>query len=177
MIKQVQATVAAGLLCFVSAVDAARAEIVSLSPGGFEVHETVHVAAGQDKAYAALLTPARWWSSQHTFSHDAANLTLDARAGGCWCETLPGGGSVQHMSVLMLAPGKVLRLRGALGPLQALAVDGVMTWSLKAAEGGSDVTVSYGVAGFSPEGFDMLSKAVDEVMAEQIGRLKKLLDN
>jgi hypothetical protein len=80
------------------------------------------------------------------------------------------------MTVLFLAPGKLLRLRGALGPLQALAVDGVMTWSFKAAAGGSDITVSYAVAGYSAQGFDMLSKAVDQVMAEQIGRLKKLLD-
>jgi hypothetical protein len=159
MNERVHAAMGAGVLCLLGAAHAVRAEIVGVTSSGFEVHETVHVAASQDKAYAALLTPARWWSSDHTFS-----------------QTLPDGGSVQHMTVLFLAPGKLLRLRGALGPLQALAVDGVMTWSFKAAAGGSDITVSYAVAGYSAQGFDMLSKAVDQVMAEQIGRLKKLLD-
>jgi uncharacterized protein YndB with AHSA1/START domain len=172
-----RAAIAAGALLLVGAVHAARAEIVSVTAAGFEVRETVHVALPPDKAYAALLTPARWWDSDHTFSQNAANLTLDAHAGGCWCETLPDGGSVQHMSVLWVAPGKVLRLRGALGPLQGLAVDGVMTWSVKAAASGSDIAVSYAVGGYSAQGFDMLSKGVDQVLGEQIRRLKKLLES
>jgi hypothetical protein len=172
-----QLQVAAGALILLGAANAARAEIVSVTPEGFEVRETVHVVSAPDKAYGALLTPARWWDSNHTFSQNAANLTLDARAGGCWCEALPDGGSVQHMSVQWVSPGKVLRLRGALGPLQALAVDGVMTWSVKAAASGSDITVTYAVGGFSPQGFDMVSKGVDQVLGEQIGRLKKLLES
>ena len=177
MTKQAMRMMAGAVLLSSAVAYAARAEIVSVAPGGFEVHQTVHVAAAPDKAFAALLTPAHWWNSDHTYSHDARNLTLDARAGGCWCETLPDGGSVQHMSVLYVAPGKVLRLRGALGPLQAMAVDGVMTWSVKAsAGGGSDIALSYAVAGYYAPGFDMLSKAVDGVMADQIGRLKKLID-
>jgi Polyketide cyclase / dehydrase and lipid transport len=176
MTKQLQAPIGAGLFLLLCAADAAQAEIVSVAPGGFEVRETAHVAATPDKAYAALLSPSHWWASDHTFSGNAANLTLDARAGGCWCESLPDGGSVQHMTVAYVAPGKVLRLRGALGPFQALAVDGVMTWSVKGAAGGSDIAVSYAVAGMSAQGFDALSKAADEVLAEQIGRLKKLLE-
>jgi len=51
-----------------------------------------------------------------------------------------------------------------------------MTWSVKSAAGGSDIVLSYAVSGLSPQGFDSLSKAVDQVLAEQIGRLKKLLE-
>jgi Polyketide cyclase / dehydrase and lipid transport len=174
---QLQSRLTAGALLLLGTYQGAQAAIVSATPQGFEVHETVHVAAAADKAYAALLTPARWWSSDHTFSHDAKNLTLDARAGGCWCETLPDGGSVQHLSVVWVAPGKVLRLRGALGPLQGMAVDGVLTWTVKAAASGSEIAVSYAVAGYSEQGFDVISKGVDQVMAEQIGRLKKLLES
>jgi hypothetical protein len=101
------------------------------------------LAAAPDKAYAALLQPARWWSSEHTFSGSAAKLTLDARAGGCWCETLTDGGSVEHMRVVYVAPGRVLRLRGALGPLQGLGVEGAMTLSVKAGASGADITLSY----------------------------------
>jgi hypothetical protein len=170
------APIGAGVSLLLFAANPTPAEVVSSAPGGFEVRETVHVASSPDKAYAVLLTPSHWWNSEHTYSGNAANLTLDARAGGCWCESLPDGGSVQHMTVVYVAPGKALRLRGALGPLGSMAVDGVMTWSVKSAAGGSDIVLSYAVSGMSPQGFDSLSKGVDQVLAEQIGRLKKLLE-
>src|SRR5271167_483871 len=154
----------------------AAAEVLSVGANGFEVRETVHVAAAPDKAYAALLLPARWWSSDHTFSRSAANLNLDAHAGGCWCESLPDGGSAEHLRVVYAAPGKVLRLRGALGPLQGMGVDGAMTWSLKGSANGTDISVSYAVGGFTKDGFEELSKAVDHVLSEQIERLKKFID-
>jgi len=157
-------------------VERAAAEVLSASSNGFEVRETVHVAAAPDKAYAALLLPARWWSSDHTFSRNAANLNLDARAGGCWCETLPDGGSAEHLRVVYAAPGKALRLRGALGPLQGMGVDGAMTWSLKGSANGTDISVSYAVGGFSKDGFEELSKGVDHVLSEQTERLKKFID-
>jgi len=152
------------------------AEVLSVGSNGFEVRETVHVAAAPDKAYAALLQPARWWSSDHTFSGSAANLVLDARAGGCWCENLPDGGSVEHLRVVAVAPGKMLRLRGALGPFQGLGVDGAMTWVLKSGANGTDISISYMLGGYAKEGFEAASKAADRVLGEQIERLRKLID-
>jgi uncharacterized protein YndB with AHSA1/START domain len=166
----------AALTAAVSISRPAAAEVISAGQNGFEIRETVHVAAAPDKAYAALLQPARWWSSEHTFSASAANLTLDARAGGCWCETLPDGGSVEHMRVVYVAPGKVLRLRGALGPLQGLGVEGAMTLSVKAAASGTDITISYAAGGYVKDGLDGLSKVVDHVLGEQLERLRKLID-
>jgi polyketide cyclase/dehydrase/lipid transport protein len=154
----------------------AAAEVISAGQNGFEIRETVHVAATPDKAYAALLQPARWWSSEHTFSGSAANLALDARAGGCWCETLTDGGSVEHMRVVYAAPGKVLRLRGALGPLQGLGVEGAMTLSVKAGTSGADISINYAAGGYVKDGFDALSKGVDHVLGEQLERLRKLID-
>jgi len=153
----------------------AVAEVLSAGPNGFEVRETVHVATTPDKAYAALLQPSRWWNSQHTFSGSAANLVLDARAGGCWCETLPDGGSAEHMRVVFAAPGKTLRLRGALGPFQGLGVDGAMTWSLKGGTDGTDISLSYTLGGYVKDGFDGLSKAADHVLGEQLERLRKFI--
>jgi hypothetical protein len=154
----------------------AGAEVVSAGPGGFEVRETVHVSATPDKAYAALLKPALWWASDHTFSGNSANLTLNARVGGCWCESLPNGGSAEHMRVVFVAPGNTLRLRGALGPFQAMGVEGAMTLSVKAAAGGTDVSISYALGGYDKDGFDMLSKGADHVLSEQLERLRKLID-
>ena len=154
----------------------AAAEVLSVSGNGFEIRETAHTAGSPEKAYAALLLPARWWSSDHTFSGSAANLALDARVGGCWCETLPNGGSVEHLRVIYVSPGKLLRLRGALGPFQGLPVDGVMTWTIKGAGDGTEISLTYAVGGYVKDGFDELSKAADHVLAEQLDRLKKLAD-
>ena len=167
---------AAALMLASMAGEQASAEVVSVGANGFEIRETAHTVAPSDKAYAALLLPARWWSSDHTFSGSAANLVLDARAGGCWCETLPGGGSVEHLRVVYVSPGKSLRLRGALGPFQGLAVAGVMTWSVKSVADGTDISFTYSVGGYAKDGFDELSKAADHVLGEQMERLRKLLD-
>jgi hypothetical protein len=146
----------------------AAAEVVGVAANGFEIRESAHVAAAPDKVY--------WWSSDHTFSGSAANLVLDARAGGCWCETLPGGGSAEHLRVVYVAPGKMLRLRGALGPFQALGVDGALTLSVKGAAEGSDISFTYTLGGFAKDGFDELSKAADHVLGAQLERLKNLVD-
>lgn len=143
---------------------------------GFTVSETADIEASPDRVYQAVLAPARWWSSEHTYSHDAANLALDARAGGCWCETLPGGGSVQHLVVVNVIPDKLLRLRGALGPLQGMAVDGAMTYSLHAVNDRTQLTLTYAVAGYSKQGFAELAKAVDSVLDEQTVRLARFIE-
>jgi len=167
---------AGALAAAVSIGRPAAAEVISAGQNGFEVRETVRVAAAPDKAYAALLQPSRWWSSEHTFSGSAANLTLDAHAGGCWCEALPDGGSVEHLHVVYVAPGKALRLRGALGPLQGLGADGALTWTVKGSAGGTEISVSYVVGGYAKEGFEAVSKGVDHVLGEQMDRLRKLID-
>lgn len=150
--------------------------VADVGATGFTVHETVEIAAPPDKVYAALATPAQWWSSTHTFSGSAANLTLDARAGGCWCETLPNGGSVQHLIVVFAAPGKTLRLRGALGPFQGMGVDGALTWSLKPDATGTALTLDYALGGYSKAGFADFAKAVDGVLGEQTTRLKAFIE-
>jgi hypothetical protein len=166
---------AAGVLVSMAGQRAA-AEVVSVAGNGFELRESAHTAASPDKVYAALLQPARWWSSEHTFSGNAANLTLDARAGGCWCETLPKGGSVEHLRVIYVSPAKTLRLRGALGPFQGFAVDGVMTLSVKSVADGTDISLTYALSGYIKDGFDELSKAADHVLGEQVQRLTTLVD-
>ena len=70
----------------------ARAEVVDRSAAGFEVRETATIAAPQAAVYAAFLAPGRWWSSAHSWSGDAKNLSIDL-AKGCLCETLPNGGT------------------------------------------------------------------------------------
>ncbi|HSZ74546.1 MAG TPA: SRPBCC family protein [Rhizomicrobium sp.] len=153
----------------------ASADVVDVAPGGFEVKSVMHVAAAPEKVYDALVQPSHWWNSEHTFSHNAANLTLDARAGGCWCETLPNG-SVEHLVVVYADRPKVLRLKGALGPLQGLAVDGVFTWSMKPDKDGTELAMDYRVGGYVKEGFADWSNAVDGVLSGQLARLKLYIE-
>ncbi|MGH9141645.1 MAG: ATPase, partial [Vicinamibacterales bacterium] len=91
----------------------ARAEVVESSPLGFGVRNDAVINAAPGVVYAALTEAiGRWWDPAHTFSHDARNLSLDAKPGGCLCERLPGGGGVEHLRVIYASPGKLLRLTG-----------------------------------------------------------------
>lgn len=167
---------AAGLLVALLVTHPACAAVGDSAAGGFSVTEKVHIAAPPDKVYDELVLPAHWWSSTHTFSRSAANLTLDPTAGGCWCEKLAGGGSVLHLSVVFAAPGKALVMRGALGPLQGLGVEGAMTISLKPVADGTDLSLTYNVGGYLKDGLQSWAGPVDSVLAEQMIRLKSLIE-
>jgi len=164
-------------LILVSALAApAPAEVKSAAPNGFEVASIVTIAAPADRVYAALGEVGRWWSPSHTFSRDAANLSIELRAGGCFCERLKDGGSVQHLQVVYAAPGEGLRWRGALGPLQMEGIDGTLGWTLKPAEGGTSVTQSYVIGGYIRGGMEQWAPRVDRVLDEQLQRLKSFVE-
>ncbi|MBB6187748.1 ATPase [Rhodanobacter sp. MP7CTX1] len=124
------------------------------------------------KAYAALSEVAHWWDSEHTWSGNAANLSLKAEAGGCFCERW-NDNSVQHMQVLGAIKDHQLRLQGGLGPLQGMAVQGVMTFTLKSAGDGSTLSFEYRVNGASASGLDKLAAGVDSVLMQQLDRLQR----
>lgn len=154
---------------------AAHAAVVESTAAGFAIQQTVHITAPADRVYAALITPAKWWNSEHTFSGSAANLSLDARAGGCFCETW-NGGSVQHLTVVDAQPGRILRLRGALGPFQGQGADGSLTFTLKVNAGGTDVALDNVMGGFIKGGFGKWPALADAMLADQMARLKRLLE-
>ncbi len=155
---------------------AARAEVVDVAENGFLLRETTTVAGDARKAWNALVDVGRWWDPAHTDSGDGAKLSLDARAGGCWCETLPDHGSVEHMRVVFVAPGRTLRLDGALGPLQSMAVSGVMTWTLTPGEKGTTIEMTYAVGGDSRGGLKDLAPGVERVLAEQVARYRAYVE-
>ena len=169
----VGASVAGALLLI--QVLSARAAVVESSTTGFALEQTLYIAAPPERVYAALITPAKWWNSEHTFSGNAANLTLDARAGGCFCETW-NGGSVQHLVVVDTQPGKILRLRGSLGPFQGQGVDGALTFTLKAYAGGTDLVLDNIVGGFMKDGFGKWPPLADAMLGDQMARLKRFVE-
>jgi uncharacterized protein YndB with AHSA1/START domain len=155
----------------------AQAAVLDATPNGFTIQIKVQVSASPGKVFAALVQPAKWWSATHTFSGDSANLSLDAKAGGCWCEKLPNGGSVAHLTVVYVDPGRLLRLRGALGPFQGDAVEGAMTWSLAARGNATDLTLEYALGGYRKDGLYSLSNLVDGVLTEQVANLKRAIES
>jgi uncharacterized protein YndB with AHSA1/START domain len=154
---------------------AARAAVVESSTSGFALQQTLHIAAPPARVYAALIEPAKWWSSEHTFSGSATNLTLDAHAGGCFCETW-NGGSVQHLIVVDAQPGKILRLRGALGPFQEQGVDGALTFTLKPSGDATDLVLDNTAGGFMKGGFAKWPALADAMLAGQMARLKRFIE-
>jgi uncharacterized protein YndB with AHSA1/START domain len=164
------------ILCATLAVPA-RGEVIESGAAGFAIRNTAAIDAPPAKVYAALTDRiGGWWDPVHTFSHDARNLSLDAKPGGCFCERLPEGGGVEHMRVVYAAPGKLLRLTGAIGPMQEAALTGTMTWTLSDAGSGTAVELTYAVGGFRTGGFRDLPGVVDRVLRGQLGRLKAFVE-
>jgi hypothetical protein len=83
---------------------------------------------------------------------------------------------VEHLRVVYLAPGEMLRLSGALGPLQATGAGGSLSWKLTPAGSSTTVEVSYVVGGFMDGGFERIAPAVSGVIGEQLRRLKHFVE-
>jgi len=154
----------------------AYAEVVDSSSLGFTVKAAFNIQAAPDEVYRKLLEIGQWWDSTHTFSHDAHNLSIEARPAGCFCEKLPNGGGVRHMEVVNVAPGRTLRMSGGLGPLQGMASAGSMTIGLSPAPAGTELELTYAVAGYLPAGMNTLATPVDSVLTDQFNRLKNFIE-
>jgi uncharacterized protein YndB with AHSA1/START domain len=163
------------LVSTIGVLAAASAWAADVAPSGFLVRYQLAIDAPAAKVFDALLNVGSWWSEKHTYSGDSRNLSIDARPGGCFCEKLPSG-AVEHMRVVFLSANQALRLRGALGPLQAHGVAGAMTWRLSPADKGTRLELTYSVGGFMAGGFEKVAPAVEAVLQEQADRLKRFVE-
>jgi hypothetical protein len=160
----------------------AQAEVKSQADHGFSV---VHIADADPAAvWARLIVPKNYWSKAHSWSGSVEGFYLEPRAGGCFCENMLAKdpkaktkitGTVEHMRVIFADPGKVLRMQGALGPLQAEAVLGTLTVAIVPAKSGLGSTVSfaYVVGGYMRFKTPEIAKAVDTVIGEQFESMIK----
>ena len=62
------------------------AAVTQLAANGFLIRHEVTVNAPPGKVYDAIVNVGVWWNPAHTYSGDAANLSIDARAGGCFMD-------------------------------------------------------------------------------------------
>ena len=150
----------------------ATAEVLSASDHGFEVQHVVNLVIPQPKAFAAFGQVAQWWSKDHTYSGNASRMSLQVRPGGCFCETLDGGGGVEHLHVTYVQPGERIVMTGSLGPLLFEATAGVMDVKFERIAGGSRVTMNYRAGGFARGGAEKIAPLVDQVLGEQMKRFR-----
>lgn len=159
-----------------SATPALRAELTHSGEHGFTTTHSITTAAEAFVIYRTMTSHVdQWWNGGHSWSGDAANLYMDVETGGCFCERLPDSGRVEHLRIISFSPGRELRFDGALGPLQAMAVQGRMVWKIEPAESGSTVTFTYKVFGHPEGGLSGIAPAVDGVIGEQLARLGERL--
>jgi hypothetical protein len=162
-----------GVLLFVCTDSAVRADVIAATDQGVSVRTTVVVKGTPEETWQHLLRVQTWWSPAHSWSGDAANLSITAEPGGGFEEKLSGGGFVRHMEVVYCDPGKLLRMTGALGPLQDSAVQGTMTIALRKTDDSTSITTTYHLSGYFPAGLKNIAPNVDQVITEQFQRLGK----
>ena len=88
---------------------------------------------------------------------------------------MPGGGGVRHGVVELVIPNQTLRLDAAFGPLQDEGVGGAYTLTLRAKDGGTELTATYNVGGAR----DLMTSAapgIDGVLSEAARRLKSYVE-
>lgn len=160
------------------------AEVTKAEERHFITRDEAVVEADLKQTWLAMIAPAKWWNANHTWTGDSANLSITPQGGGCFCERVPEvdepdrftlEGSVEHMRVIHAFPERALRMQGGLGPLQSEPVVGVLTIVLSEVEEGTRIVFEYNVGGPMRYEVDVISKAVDGVMSQQLAGLAELL--
>lgn len=160
----------------------AVAEVKASGDNGFSVVHIAEVDAKPEVIWARLISPKDYWSKAHSWSGRSDGFSLDPKIGGCFCEAIreeqPDGklktiGNVEHMRVIFSQPGKVLRLQGALGPLQSEAMLGTLTVAIEPVEDNEKIKLSfsYVVGGYMRYKTSEIAPAVDKVIGEQFKNL------
>lgn len=152
-------------------------EVADSGANGFTVKITMSIHAAPAEVYKKLVhNVGEWWNSQHTFSGDAHNLSIEERPMGCFCEKLPNSGAVRHMEVLYFDPGKILRMSGALGPFQGMGAAGALTFTFTPQDDGTKLEVTYALVGYSPQGMASWAAPANGMLTDQITRLKNYVE-
>lgn len=156
------------LLVLLAATAPASAELLHQAPEAMSIRHRYEIPTTPAVAWQVLVHPERWWPESHTWSGSRSNLSLVPEAGGCFCERWDGGSS-EHGRVVMAQPGRMLRLNAALGPLQEMAISGVLSISLGPEGERTIATVTYRVSGDAEHRLDQLAPIVNQVLGMQFG--------
>lgn len=156
---------------------ASPAEVADQAANGFTVKIATIIHAKPDEVYNRLVhNVGDWWDSEHTYSNDSHNLSIDDKVTGCFCEKFPSGGGVRHAEVIMIMPNKMLVLSGAIGPLQKFGTTGTLTFALLPIRDDTRLEVTYVVGGYLSGGLNTWADPVDKVLTAQVGRLRNYVE-
>lgn len=155
----------------------ALAEVEYSSDIGFSINIERQVKVNQQTAYQQFKRIGEWWIADHTYYGKSENLSLDLKAGGCFCE-IEGGKQVLHMTVSFVNPGTEVKMIGGLGPLQMMGISGGMSWKFEALDNGNTKIIHrYQVSGSIEGGLDKLAPIVNKVQTMQVDSLASRLSN
>jgi hypothetical protein len=167
-----RAITAAGLaLALASAASTADAEVVARSENGFTLRFSSTAAIDPANIPRSMTELPLWWDGAHSYTGEAANLSLDLTPGGCWCEKMPDGTDFDHGRTVSVAADRML-FAAPFGPLRGKTTrsDLEMTWA--EVNGGRELVWVMTVEG---AGVGAMADAVDFVMGAGFQRWIKHL--
>lgn len=151
----------------------AAAEVVERSADHFVLRYEVGLETTPEDIYGAVGEVGKWWDSAHTYSGDAANLTLPLVVGACFCERLADGTEFEHGRVTAADPETGVLLAAPLGPLKGKTTRADLSIGWSAANRGWTLVMTYVVRG---PGVGAWADGVDAVMQVQYGRLMHFVE-
>jgi len=152
------------------------AEVITIAETGFIVENKIQVSQNKETTWKAFTEEVDlWWPKDHSWWGADSTFSIEAIAGGCFCE-MGEGKSAEHMHINFVDPPNALTMTGGLGPLQEMGMYGALAFKFNENENGTEVVMTYRVNGINPDGFEQLAPIVDQVQALQIGGLENLLN-
>ena len=145
----------------------ARAEVIRKGDDFFILQIRAPLTAPPERALAGLGAIGQWWNAAHTYSGDAAKMSLPLQVGACLCEALADGGRFEHGRVVLIQPQRSLELEAPLGPLNGRTTRATLVFSWTPLSEDPTLVLSYWVEG---EGVGAWAEAVDRVMQSQFDR-------
>ena len=165
---------AALVIALVSKVNA-EPNVVHTSEFGFIVENQVTIQQPPQKVWQALVNDVDlWWPKDHSWWGEKSVFSIDAAAGGCFCEKVDNK-SAEHMRISFVEPNKLLRMTGGLGPLQGMGMFGTLDWQFVEVDGHTQLTLTYRVNGINPDGHEKLAPIVAKVQGLQLQGLANYL--
>lgn len=142
----------------------AVAQVVERSPDHFVIRYEIALEAGPEDFADAVQNIGVWWNPDHTYSGDAANLSIALDPGACLCEALADGSVFEHGAVAEYDPETGVLIDAPLGPLHGRAErsDLSIGWA------GNTLVMSFVVRG---PGLGAFADPVEAVMRDQFGRM------
>ena len=162
------ARIAAFLLALLPMEEAAS-KSKQWSTVGLTIENTAWVDADPQAVWKAFVEDAdKWWPDEEAWR---------GHRGGAQRAIVPlARRGVSKLHVLSVEPGRLMRLRDDVGPLQGMGEQhGALEWCFAEENGGTRITLRYGTHDYLPDDISELATAVDEVQAERLRGLAHYL--